>query len=246
MVDYHIHTMFSDGADSPRAMVMAALSEGLSELGFSDHAYTSFDRRYCLSHDGAYEREIAALKEEFAGKIRLLCGIEQDYYADFPAEGYDYVIGSVHYVKAGDGFVPVDDGNDILKTALPFYGNDPYVLAAEYFRTVGDVAEKTGADIIGHFDLIAKFNESEPLFSESDPRYVRAWQAAADRLIGAGKVFEINTSAFYRGYRKDVYPAKPIREYIRDHGGRFILTSDAHRKEDIGARFGEWGKIMKN
>ena len=36
--------------------------------------------------------------------------------------------------------------------------------------------------IIGHFDLITKFNEGGKLFDESDPRYVSAWMSALDRI----------------------------------------------------------------
>ena len=56
-------------------------------------------------------------------------------------------------------------------------------------------------------------------------------------LISTGRVFEINTGAISRGWRTDAYPATEIRQYIRDHGGKMILSSDAHQKENICFQF---------
>ena len=56
---------------------------------------------------------------------------------------------------------------------------------------------------------------------------------AADALLTTGKPFEINTGAISRGYRTDAYPSREIRTYLKERGARFILSSDAHRKEHI-------------
>ncbi|MDP3435418.1 MAG: PHP domain-containing protein, partial [Bacteroidota bacterium] len=37
MVDYHMHSILSDGKDSYEEMVRVAISKGLDEIGFSDH-----------------------------------------------------------------------------------------------------------------------------------------------------------------------------------------------------------------
>ena len=95
-------------------------------------------------------------------------------------------------------------------------------------------------DIIGHFDLITKFIEQDPHFDVNHPRYVKAWQDAADILLKTGKPFEVNTGAISRGYRTDPYPSAEIRRYIRDHGGMLILSSDAHQKENIGFQFAHY------
>ena len=236
MRDYHVHTTFSDGKSTPEEVVRAAIAMGLTELGFSDHAYTGFDRSCCIPEERIeeYKRTISALKEKYRGQIRILCGIEQDYYSETDTAGYDYVIGSVHYVKAGDCFLSVDDTQQIQQSAVEtWFGGDYYAFAERYFELVGDVAEKTHADIIGHFDLVSKFNEKFPRFDEGHPRYVRAWQQAADRLIPYGKPFEINTGAISRGYRTSPYPSREMIDYIRQRGGTFLLSSDSHRADTL-------------
>lgn len=43
------------------------------------------------------------------------------------------------------------------------YGGDYYAFAEDYYTLERDVVDRTGADIIGHFDLITKFNEGDAL-----------------------------------------------------------------------------------
>ena len=212
--DLHVHTVFSDGEHTPEEMVLAAIDAGLAVIGFSDHSHTAFDESWCMSAQGtaAYRAEIARLKEKFKDKITVLCGIEQDYDSELPPEGYDYVIGSVHYVRAGEDYIPVDESAEILREAAErHFGGDIYALIEEYFLTVADVVRKTGADIIGHFDLICKFTEQTPLFDEQHPRYRKAWQSAADTLLQTGKPFEINVGAVLRGYKTVPYPSAEIQ-----------------------------------
>ncbi len=72
-----------------------------------------------------------------------------------------------------------------------------------------------------------------------------AWQKAVDRLLLAGVPFEINTGGMTRGYRQDAYPAKPIRDYIASHGGRFILSSDSHDTQTLCRQFEEYSVYLK-
>ena len=97
--------------------------------------------------------------------------------------------------------------------------------------------EKTGADIIGHFDLISKYIESGVELDIDDTRYINAWKRAADSLVSSGKLFEINTGAVARGWRSTPYPDIRIIDYIKQNGGRFILSSDSHSADTIAYGF---------
>lgn len=247
LTDLHVHTVFSDGKNTPEEMVLAAIEKGMECIGFSDHSYALEDIDYCMAKENieVYRKTVAELKEKYLGKIRILCGIEQDLYADVPGKGYDYVIGSVHRVKAGDTYVSVDHRPQILIDGVNrHFGGDYYSLAEEYFRAVSSLADMDGIGIIGHFDILTKFNEGGKLFDENHPRYVAAWRAAADRLLLKKIPFEINTGPIPRGYRSQPYPAAPIREYIRTNGGSFILSSDCHKAENLCYGFEEWQKEL--
>ncbi len=247
LFDLHVHSVFSDGKDEPRDIVLAAIEKGVKTLGFSDHSYTEFDERYCIQRDkqAEYMKTVNDLKNEFSGKIKILCGTEQDFYSAAPTAGYDYVIGSVHYILKGGEYIPVDETADILKQAAKdYFSGDIMSLCEAYFEEVGEVYEKTKCDIVGHFDLITKFNEQEKLFDETDPRYINACKKAVDRIIKNCKVFEINTGAISRGYRTTPYPSDEIRDYIRQKGGKFILSSDSHQKETLCFEFDKFRSLV--
>jgi histidinol-phosphatase (PHP family) len=228
-------------------MAEAALASGLDALGFSGHSYTFFDESWCMSPAGTaeYRREIEALREAYAGKLEILCGVEQDYYSLESTAGYDYVIGSVHYVWGGGAFLPVDESPEHLRAgAEKAFGGDIYAFAEAYFDTVSRITEIPGCRVVGHFDLIAKFNEQEPLFDEGHPRYIAAWQAAAEKLLNSGLPFELNTGAIARGYRSVPYPAPPILRYLAERGARFLLSSDSHRPETLCFGFDRWRREL--
>lgn len=238
--DFHVHTTYSDGKNTPEEMVLAAIEKKITVIGFSDHSYTDFDTSFCIPKEklADYRVEIAALRKKYRDRITVLCGIEQDYFSKEPTGGYDYVIGSVHYIKIADEYVVVDMNPDVLRRAADkYFDGDMYCIVEEYYKTVANVAKQTGATIIGHFDLIAKFNEQEHLFDEDHPRYRAAWQKAVKELLKSGAVFEINTGAISRGYRTVAYPSYEIREYIAGRSGSFVLTSDSHRKENLCYNF---------
>lgn len=247
LCDFHVHTNFCDGKDFPEDIVKEAIRLGMKRLGFSDHSFTEFDGDFCMTFDGtqSYKAEIRRLKEKYAGKIEILCGTEQDYYSDMPVNDYDYVIGSVHYVIIDGKYICVDHTPEIFAELIRMCGDDPYAVAEKYFALVSDVVRKTDADIIGHFDLITKFNEDGKFFDEDNPRYVMAWKSAADSLLKTGKPFEMNTGAISRGWRKSPYPSEKILRYIADNNGTVILSSDSHSKENLMFKFSECEELVR-
>ncbi len=233
---FHNHTTFCDGKSSAEEMVQAALAAGCPSLGFSGHSHTWFDESYCMSKAGtdAYRAETARLKAAYAERIRILCGVEQDYWSDAPTDGYDFVIGSVHYVRKNGHYLPVDSSKDtLLQGVNAQYGGDILAFCEDYYRQIANVQNKTGCTFVGHFDLVTKFNEDSALFDQDDPRYRAAALAAVDTLCEQGAVFELNTGAMAKGYRTAPYPARFLLERIRDHGGKVLLNADCHDAEKL-------------
>lgn len=234
--NFHTHTVYSDGRDTPEDMVLEAIRLGCYEIGFSDHSYTEFDTSYCMSRQDTaeYKREIKRLKEKYKNEIKIYLGIEQDYYSSEPTDDYDYIIGSVHYVKKDGVYIPVDESAKRQIDAVNnLYGGDFYAFIDDYYKIVSDVYEKTRCDIIGHFDLITKFNEDGALFNTSDKRYTKASSSALEKLLNTPALFEINTGAISRGYRKTPYPDDFIIERIAKSKKPFVLSSDSHNKESL-------------
>lgn len=247
--DYHVHTAYCDGKSTPEEIVTSAIKKGMTHIGFSGHSYTFFDESYCMSKEATkeYISSVQELKQKYADKICVLCGIEQDCFSTEPTDAYDYVIGSVHYVKASDKYLSIDHTKDIFISIVnEFFGGDYYSLAESYFESVGNLASAQKIDIIGHFDLVTKFNEDGALFDESHPRYIAAWRSAVDKLIVHNIPFEVNTGAMSRGYRTKPYPSEDILDYIRSKGGRVILSSDSHSADTLCFSFNDTKQMLDN
>ena len=240
--DFHVHTTFSDGENTPEEMVRAAIELGVKRLGFSDHAHTPGGESYCMSLENipVYRKTVRDLKEKYRGKIEIFCGIEQDLFSDVPTDGYDYVIGSVHALPHGDRYYDVDDTEAILTDMVArFYGGDYIAMAEDYFSLAAQIGELR-PNIIGHLDLVTKFNEGDRLFDTHDPRYLVAAYRAVDALLPLGVPFEINTGAISRKRRTSPYPSEDILRYILSHGGKVVFSSDAHSAKTLCCQFEKW------
>ena len=238
----HTHTSFCDGKDAPEEIVQEAIRQGLQILGFSGHSYTAFDADYCMTPAStlSYREEIERLKKVYGDQIRILCGIEQDLYTEEQARGFDYVIGSVHYVLKDGKYHPVDlSAESVLQTVKECFGGDFYRYSAAYYETVAQLPKGTNCDIIGHFDLIEKFNEGDRMFATDDYRYRRPMMDALDELLRHDVIFEINTGAMSRGYRSVPYPSPYVLRRIAEKRGRVVLNSDAHRKDALTYAFAD-------
>ena len=233
--NYHTHTTYCDGKNTPEEMVLEAIRLGCPELGFSGHSYMEADTAsMSLKNTRAYIAEIRALQKKYAGEIKILLGIEQDYYSPQSTDGYDYVLGSVHFVKKDGVYLSIDHSKEIqMNNVRQYYGGDYYSLVEDYFALVADVYRKTRCQIIGHFDQVTKFNQNHELFDPNHPRYQAAANKALDALLDTPAILEVNTGAISRGYTDAPYPARDILERWRAAGKEIIFSSDCHSKEHL-------------
>ena len=239
LMNFHTHTTYCDGANTPKEMVEEAIARGFKALGFSGHGYTFFDLRYCMTMAATekYLEDISRLKQEYKGDIEIFAGVETDLYSDLDTSGFDFVIGSLHYLKRNGEYYSIDGSPELFKELVKAYDGDLYTLAEDYFSLMGEMMDRTRAEIIGHFDLITKYNEKGEYFDEENPRYKAAAEGALDRLLHTDCIFEINTGAIARGYRSLPYPSASQIARIAKAGNRFILTSDCHQKDNLTHSF---------
>lgn len=246
--DLHTHSVFCDGKNTPREMAEAAVEAGLDTLGIVVHSYVDFDRDYCAAPEDEerFLSEMAELKKEYKDRLELLSGIEQDVISAEASDAYDYVIGSVHYLTIdGLGYSLDVSREHFMWLANIKFGGDYLALCEAYYKETARLAELPRLDIIGHFDIITKFNEGDVLFDTDSERYRRAWQAAVDRLIPLGVPFEVNTGAVSRGYRTAPYPKGEIIDYIKSRGGRLVLSSDSHTAKNIARYFDKYKHLTE-
>ena len=222
-VNLHTHTAYCDGKDMPEDMVKEAIALGFSALGFSGHGYSVYDTDFCMSKENT-----------------------MDYYGEKDEYPYDFVIGSVHGVEKDGQILSVDNTEEVMLSNVDqHFEGDFRAYVERYYETIANVVERTEADIIGHFDLVTKFNEGNKYFDENAAWYKRA---ALDALKSAAErqpCFEINTGAQARGYRSRPYPADFLLEEIDRLGCPAILSSDCHDKRDLAYGFSQLVQRMK-
>ena len=236
--NFHTHTDLCDGKHTAEQMILGAIELGCTALGFTGHSYlvTTDGDDWTMSKSGELEyiSEVERLKSKYADKIEILLGIEQDYFSERPSYAYDYVIGSVHAVIKDGVRIDVDLAPEALMAHVErYYGGDVMALVKDYYSLVADVVNKTDCDIIGHVDLITKFNQKYPFIDTCSKEYRAYALEAMDALIETHKIFEINTGAISRGWRKDPYPEDFLLKYLAEKNADIMLNSDAHSKDAI-------------
>lgn len=242
--DLHTHSLFDDGKASLEQMVLSAAEKGFDAIGLSGHSPIPEANDWTIPAEklSAYVSEARRLQEEYGGRIPVYVGIEHDLRSDLDLSGFDYVIGSVHALAGKDVDNTAQIARDCIRDA---FGGDPDTAAEAYFAQYAAVAENPQIDIVGHFDLLTKFDEQQGIYNAQSPRYLRAAKAAMEPLVRAGKIFEINSGAISRGYRTLPYPSKELLCALRELGGKICLNSDAHSPEGIGCAFGQSLQIAK-
>lgn len=237
MCSVHTHTVFCDGKNTMEEMAKAAYDAGVRYYGVSGHSHTPApqDKGFVLPRDMTdYRNKAMELREQYDGKMEVILGLEWDVCSDALRDGFDYWIGSVHYLQPEkERYYPVDLSAEAFSECgdEAFNGNME-AMVQSYFTQVSRVAAMS-PPILGHIDLITKFNEGNRFFDE-DAKWYKAAALETLKTVNPEKtVLEINTGAMARGNRKTPYPALFLLKEWNIMGGRIIVTADAHTAEGI-------------
>ncbi len=245
----HTHTSFCDGKDAPEDIVLSAISLCGDAVGFSAHSPTVVPNDYGFVKKDeldAYQGEILRLKEKYSDQLEILLGIERDYFSSEADDVYDFVIGSVHYIFKNGVYIPMDIGySELMQGIDEAYGGNVQLMAEEYYKALSELPSKTKCDIIGHFDILTKYNDKYRYIDENSKEYRMAALSALDLLMSKDMLIEVNTGAMLRGYKTKPYPAPFIVKHIADKGGRVILGSDSHSKDTLFGGFEEAVEYLK-
>ncbi|MBQ9008948.1 MAG: histidinol phosphate phosphatase [Clostridia bacterium] len=245
----HMHSLWDDGKNSCREMLMACRESGLTSAGVSLHSPMPFPNDWTIGADrvSEYLAEMDGLRNAWPD-FRVLCGIEWDVLStEVDLCAFDYVIGSVHHLPVREVPPSVDNTPEGLAEAVrDCFGGDADAAAECYFGELLQVAAQPRARICGHFDLLLKFNERLHLFNPESPRYRRAALRALEALLSAGKVIEVNTGAMARGWRSVPYPEAFWLREIRRQQGRVMLSSDAHSCAHVTFEFEETEALLRS
>jgi len=244
----HMHSTWDDGKSTAEEMILASRAAGLSSVGLSVHCPMPFANEWECPREKLpdYIAEVRALQAKYAGVIDVYLGVEWDVSAqDMDLSPYDYVIGSVHQLPLS-GYPSVDScAEETARYLREHFGGDADAAAEMYFAEYAKVAANAKVDIVGHLDLLTKFDEQRHFFNPAGSRYHAAALQAMEKLVKAGKIFEVNTGAISRGYRTTPYPSRELLCALCEMGGRVTVSADAHHVSGVACAFDRAERLVR-
>ena len=243
--DYHTHSNYSiDGQASIDAMIARAIKLSLEEYAITDHIDFGWPKSEIIGPYGISDIVAAmeAAKAEYAGRIKVLAGVEislRPDVADIAQKmvddyDFDFVIGSAHDVRGIDFGWPQFHRGRTRREA--YYA---------YFENMLDVVTTCDAyDVIGHFDYVVRYgNYADKTLHYAD--YHEIIDEILKTIISKGKGIEINTAGIPYGLGR-VHPHIDILQRYLQLGGEIITVgSDAHTPGSIAQHFDNAYKLLK-
>jgi histidinol-phosphatase (PHP family) len=240
------------------AVVERAIATGFTHYGLSEHCprYRSedlFPGEEDLGPAGlvatfnAYTAHARKLRERIGDRIDLLIGFETERLppGDWAARmrelreqvAPDYIVGSVHDVQ---GHV-VDFSPDKTREVAALLGGVE-VMQMLYFEAVIELVTALRPEVVGHIDLIRKFDGPDPKFS---PRVKSRIDDALEAVRAAGGVLDVNCATYRRGLGP-VYPLPEILARACELGIGVTLGDDGHGAHDVGVGLDESMRAIAN
>lgn len=247
LVNTHCHTGYCGHAEGEvSAYARAAADAGLTTLAFTDHypLTPAFDPEDYLSVPpasmDAYRCAVMKAREEHP-QMDILFGVEMDYlgcdedrtFTEAELEGFDIILGSVHFVDRW----PFDD------PAQRGRWEEPGAVDAIWRRYVelwcAAAADRSlRFDVMSHPDLAKKFAYL-PTFDLS-PLYAQMAEAAraGERMI------EVNTSGSYYAC-KEPFPTPALLHEFARAGVPCTVGTDAHVPQNVARDIDLGYRLMK-
>lgn len=189
----------------------------------------------------AFIERIESQKEKWEEEgVTLKLGIEADFFPGgeeklerlLEGKPWDYVIGSVHFIK-GWGF-------DNPEATYKFEEENLLDLYETHTSYVRQAIESELFDIIAHLDNLKVFSY------RPDEKYLQTYyEAIAATLKKHDLASEINTGLSYRYPIKEACPSPYYLQTLARHDVPITLSSDAHYPDDLGRNLKDAATQMK-
>ena len=259
LIDCHTHTQFSvDSEADINECIKRACSLGLAAYAITDHC--ECNRWYSEEHypdettyqyfdfGKDFENSVSAvtkLKEEYAGKIKLICGTElgqatHDYEVAervVSDSRLDFVLGSMHQLPKTEDFCFIDYSEYTLEGI--------YGLAERYFAEIYKLCKWGKFDVLAHLTYFMRYLKCKAGIDIDISRFDGIIAESFKLLIQNGKGIEINTSGIRQGFGATFPDLKYVKMY-RELGGEIVsVGSDSHTVNDIGANVADGAELAK-
>jgi len=247
LANYHIHSDYCDGTNTLEEMVQAGIAAGLTSLGLSSHFPLPFANDWTMKVENveSYLDDINNLKEKYASQIELYCGMEIDFFIDRQdisdlakavLPRLDYTIMSIHTLgkTTGDDVSYIDESQQDFKRGIEkYYLGDVQAFIKDYYQGIESMVRIFEPDILGHIDLIKKYNQYNYFFNENDNWYQETVGACLEGIVGTKTHIEINTGTNMRIPGVGRYPSDWMIPEMKNRNIPITIGGDSHSIEGI-------------
>ncbi|HKJ98363.1 MAG TPA: histidinol-phosphatase HisJ [Desulfotignum sp.] len=244
--DTHMHSTYSDGRATIAAMAEAAFEKGFTTIAITDHVPLPFDSRYAMkmAQMAAYRKEINLIKQAYEGRMAVKSGLEieyipehKDWFASIASMDWDVTIASVHTLVVGSTPCLVNGNGTEFHTCLgKNFNQDITSLCRAYYQTLQEAVQTGWFDIVGHLDVLKKYNTNNRFFNETDTWYQELVEDTLDVIRDQKMKLEINMGAMAHPIGIP-YPSPWIVKTAQKKGISLVMGSDAHHPGGIGKDF---------
>lgn len=238
--DLHVHTPYCLHADGPMEdYVLAAIDQGLEEIGFLAHAEAGINSKRKLWLDeedlDIYWEEARELRDRYRGCIAVSAGLELGLNPDaLPA--LEEIINRHRWDRIGLSYHHLPDGEKRLnicsRAGIPRLREvNALEMSLRYYRDLRDGIRIFRPQMICHLDVVRKFMEDQS-------HHPRVRSAIMDVLWAMQKenvMLEVNTAGY--DYVAAPYPLPWIIREAVDMGIDLVLSSDSHKPEHVARHF---------
>jgi len=243
--NYHTHTHFCDGKENMRFFVEKAIELQFNHLGFSPHAPISDEYYFTLTDDEIpeYLNEIKFYQKKYF-QIEIFKGMECDFIPSLTKDfsyyqdtfNLDYIIGGVHLVKVPNSndiwFIDGQKRETYDEGIASFFHHNIKKAVTCFWEQTYEMIETQKFDIIAHIDKIKMHNQGR-FFNEEEEWYKKLVEHALELIIKNNIIVEINARGIYRLRCNDFYPSDFILEKLAKAKAPMVISSDAHRANEL-------------
>ncbi|MGL4981649.1 MAG: histidinol-phosphatase [Treponemataceae bacterium] len=245
--NYHTHSVFCDGKNTPKEIIEAALHKEFTDLGFSSHALYPFASTWHLPINDfkKYFSELTHLQKEYSTQINIFIGLEVDFFPllssfpnknNFSSFNLDYMIGSLHFLSTDEKlpcFTVDGSAQEVVNGISTHFNGNAKKFVQAYYQNLRKMIVECDFDIIGHVDVILKRNHVLQFVDTSEKWYKKEIELTAQVIASTNKIVEINTGGMTRQAINTTYPSQDFLRYLCLNKVPIVINSDAHKAQDI-------------
>lgn len=236
--------------DSLEDVIKAYIDQGFAWVGITEHMAPSFDAfrypdeaadqqsaAFLLDQFFSYFDECRALKKKYRDRIEIFAAFETETYEGSAAFIQDlvlelkpdYLVGSVHHVNG----ICIDFDKRHFRQALITAGSLE-ALYVDYFDAQFQMLQALEPAVVGHFDLIRKF-DADYLNTLNRKNIRERVTRNLEFIARKNLIVDFNLRGFDKA--SEQYPSMPVLKEALAMGIAVVPGDDSHGVSSVGRNY---------